>query len=75
MGEWVLVWTFFCISESDPDCRYYHKSFDTFGGCVELLAEKNHDMNGIPHVIFCTDRDYFIELRKKDDKYIYNAPR
>ena len=77
MGEFILVWTFYCISEQDPDCRYMHKSFDTFGECVELLAEKNHEMNEwrLPHVIFCTNRDYFIELRMKDDKYRYNAPK
>jgi len=77
IGEWVLVWTFFCLSERDPDCRYMHKSFDTFGECVELLAEKDHDMSmyGIPHIIFCTDRDYFTELWKNDDKYRYNAPK
>ena len=74
MGEWILVWTFFCLGEHDPECRYMHKSFDTFGECVELLAEKDHDMMDFPHVIFCTKRDYFIELRSKDDKYYYNAP-
>ena len=74
MGEWILVWTFWCVSIDDPECRYMHKSFDTFGECVELLAEKDADMMDFPHVIFCTKRDYFIELRMKDDKYYYNAP-
>ncbi len=75
MGEWILVWTFWCISVDDPECRYMHKSFDTFGECVELLAEKDAEMMDFPHVIFCTKRDYFIELRMKDDKYYYNAPK
>lgn len=76
MGEWILVWTFFCPPSLDAlgDCRYMHKSFDTFGECVELLAEKHHEMMDFPHRIFCTNRDYFIELRMKDDKYRYNAP-
>jgi len=77
MGEWVLVWTFFCTPQIDAigECRYMHKSFDTFGECVELLAEKDADMMDFPHIIFCTKRDYFIELRKQDDKYLYNAPK
>lgn len=75
MNEWILVWTFFCLSEKDPNCRYMHKSYETFGECVEVLAERDHDMMDIPHIIFCTKRDYFIELRMKDDKYRYNAPK
>ena len=75
MGEFILVWSLYCLSLNDPDCRYAHKSFDTFGECVELLVDKHIEMSQYRHVIFCTDRDYFIELRRKDDKYYYNAPK
>jgi len=75
VGEWILVWSLYCTAYNEAECRYAHKSYDTFGECVEVLAEKDHEMMDYYHVIFCTKRDYFIKLRKQDDKYYYNAPK
>jgi hypothetical protein len=77
VGEWILIWTFFCKADFHEDCRYYHKSNLTFSECVERLVEIDHqlrysDRGYVPHVVYCTDNPELREkVREHNRKYKY----